>query len=40
MKNAAKLGWKAQLKRLGEPVAFSKSNHYFSDGNIAIIEAI
>lgn len=37
MNNAKQLGWKTELQRLGEPVAYSKSNHYFSDGNIAII---
>ena len=40
MKNAEALGWKTKLRRLGEPVAFSKSSHYFSDGNIAIIQSI
>jgi len=36
-KNAAESGWTVQYQQLGKPVAYSKSRHYFSDGQIAIL---
>ncbi|MCW8329998.1 LssY C-terminal domain-containing protein [Photobacterium sp. SDRW27] len=35
--NAAKAGWHVSYQRLGSPVAYSKSRHYFSDGQVAIL---
>ncbi|WEM45543.1 LssY C-terminal domain-containing protein (plasmid) [Photobacterium sp. DA100] len=37
MKNAEVLAWRTELRNLAEPIAYSKSNHYFSDGKVAVI---
>lgn len=35
--NAEKSGWAVRYQSLGSPVAYSKSRHYFSDGQVAIL---